>query len=189
MAADEDDDEQQDDGRRLIVGTTRWGRVRLRLRSDDGLHYGLDDAPPASLGDRVLMAVRNDPGRSGSDIVRKVTGRKSDILSALREHARTGRIEERHKGWWPARVPKAVPDTNSAQVWEPLRELALSGLEPAEPIGNRAGTDVGTDGSRHETPGISLGEPTRPLVEPGSDAERLFLERLEREWHERGSAA
>jgi hypothetical protein len=79
------DEDTEDDGRRVILGTTRWGRLALHL-TFDGTSYvrGTKTAP---LAERVMWALRDGKADSGSTLASVLRVRKGAalrIVSALK---------------------------------------------------------------------------------------------------------
>jgi hypothetical protein len=184
---DDDDDAGDDDGRRLLLGATRWGRVRLRLRSD-GERYELDGSTSDSVSDRLLAVIRSVPGQSGSALSVAVRARKSLVLGELRSLELRGLVEERKRGWWPIAAPvpegRGVAPSGTGAGTDIRGDLTLLG------VGNRAGTGpepMGT-GERELLSMISSHrdrymthdrEPmSDALCEPGSPEEAALLARL-----------
>jgi hypothetical protein len=171
---DDDDDEAGDeDGRRLLLGATRWGRVRVRLRSD-GDRYELDGTTTLTLSDRILAAVRGIPGRSGSSLATAVSARKSGVLDELRSLESRGFVEERNRGWWPIpspSVPTSRTETPPGTDAGTDISSASRGSGTGEPLGNRGGTDGNrsrelneTNGSRVDVHGTHAPEPIAEMT-------------------------
>lgn len=178
---DDFDDESNDDGRRLLVQEGRNLRGRVHLACVGGVYRIFDDAHPPR--ERILEAL-NEHGSAGSrtELVRFAGVQKKKGLTAIAELIAEGRIVEKGTGRlvvgsdssarFPERRTDMEPRTGTASL-----PSAVAGSRSRNPLPTETGT--GADGVL----------PFPSLCEPGSEEERVLLERLEREREEAACAS
>ncbi|MGI8548291.1 MAG: AAA family ATPase [Gemmatimonadaceae bacterium] len=160
-------EEDEDDGRRTLRGKGRGVNVNMRLHFDGAL-YSIGDKP-MPLRARIMADLARDPA-SGTELSDRMHVRKETVLFELRDLTREDLVESVLKRYQLTGKGRAtlqspvttyaaspVPTTGSRPPIEtpsgtgagtgdnrPVLSLNDSGTGP-ELVGNRVGTDAGTD--------------------------------------------
>jgi len=98
-------------GRRLLVGQTRWGAVRivLEFNHEDGRYVMFTMHEYVSA--RIAEELASSPGLSGNEIHRRVGGKRAAVQACIRHGEEDGRWSRKGAKWYPQtleRVPAAA---------------------------------------------------------------------------------
>ncbi len=100
-AGDANEEGKSGDGRRLLVGQTRWGAVRIVLEFNlaEGRYvmYTLHEYVTA----RITEELASTPGLSGNEIIRRVGAKRTVVQACIRYGEEDGRWYRKGTKWFP----------------------------------------------------------------------------------------
>ena len=94
---DDEADDTPDDGRRIVEGSSRWGQVRLRVVSPDGLGYELS-SQKAPLQRRALWLFADEGPHTITEARQKLGGRTETASLTIRAMVADGLLRRREDG-------------------------------------------------------------------------------------------